>query len=401
MTLTLTHNISALFRVRNHFSLLAPIFSLNRNTHTLLPNTVAFMASADVDAKSGFTRPEMYKENLAGTVEAYDRHVFVCYKNHHSWPARLEASKDDPFLKGVGSAFKARKKELSKTKITVCESREDAGLSDGDVLLFPEMIKYRRLNESNADSFFDDVLLGGKPWTAGVQDGLTGSHIFVCAHGSRDVRCGVCGPVLIEKLNEEIELRGLKEQISVLACSHVGGHKYAGNVIVFSPGPDEKITGHWYGYVTPNDVPALLDQHIAKGMVIQKLWRGQMGPATQVANGGDTDTVKQNNVESNNLSSNVNVGGCCQGVNGVSCCQTANFEQNKGIEETTGAHKKQGSETCLKWPALQQHNIITAAGVLGALAAIAVAYRFYRRCSTLITKCSKKKKRVILYGIMT
>ncbi|RYR57787.1 hypothetical protein Ahy_A05g023491 isoform B [Arachis hypogaea] len=201
MTLTLTHNISALFRVRNHFSLLAPIFSLNRNTHTLLPNTVAFMASAD----------------------------------------------------------------------------------------------------------------------------------------------------------------------------------YAGNVIVFSPGPDEKITGHWYGYVTPNDVPALLDQHIAKGMVIQKLWRGQMGPATQVANGGDTDTVKQNNVESNNLSSNVNVGGCCQGVNGVSCCQTANFEQNKGIEETTGAHKKQGSETCLKWPALQQHNIITAAGVLGALAAIAVAYRFYRR----------------------
>ena len=41
---------------------------------------------------------------------------------------------------------------------------------------------------------------------------LTGSHVFVCAHGSRDMRCGVCGPALIEKFNNEIEVRGLKDQ---------------------------------------------------------------------------------------------------------------------------------------------------------------------------------------------
>lgn len=88
--------------------------------------------------------------------------------------------------------------------------------------------------------------MSGKAWGGGqVRDELRGSYIFVCAHGSRDVRCGVCGPVLIEKLNEEIDLRGLKSEISVLACSHVGGHKYAGNVIIFNPGPDGKIMGHW------------------------------------------------------------------------------------------------------------------------------------------------------------
>jgi hypothetical protein len=101
------------------------------------------------------------------------------------------------------------------------------------------------LKESNVDSFFDDVMVGGKSWGGGVQDVVAGSYIFVCAHGSRDVRCGVCGPVLIDKLNEEIQLRGLKDQISVMACSHVGGHKYAGNLITFSPGPDGKIMGHW------------------------------------------------------------------------------------------------------------------------------------------------------------
>ena len=88
-------------------------------------------------------------------------------------------------------------------------------------------------------------MVNGKPWAAGVQDEITNSYIFVCAHGSRDARCGVCGPVLIEKLNEEIELRGLKDQVSVWACSHVGGHKYAGNLIIYSPGPDGKIMGHW------------------------------------------------------------------------------------------------------------------------------------------------------------
>jgi hypothetical protein len=107
----------------------------------------------------------------------------------------------------------------------------------------------RGLKESNVDSFFDDVMVGGKSWGGGVQDAMTGSYIFVCAHGKRDVRCGVCGPMLIDKLNEEIQLKGLKNQISVMACSHIGGHKYAGNLITFSPGPDGKIMGHWYGRI--------------------------------------------------------------------------------------------------------------------------------------------------------
>ncbi|KAK4754875.1 hypothetical protein SAY87_008632 [Trapa incisa] len=32
-----------------------------------------------------------------------------------------------------------------------------------------------------------------------------------------------------------------------------------------------------YGYVTPDDVPDLLKQHVTKGLIIERLWRGQMG----------------------------------------------------------------------------------------------------------------------------
>ena len=87
--------------------------------------------------------------------------------------------------------------------------------------------------------------MNGKPWASGVPEVLAGSHVFVCAHASRDRRCGVCGPALIEKFEEEIEMRGLNDQVFVSACSHIGGHKYAGNLIIFSADAEGKIMGHW------------------------------------------------------------------------------------------------------------------------------------------------------------
>lgn len=95
------------------------------------------------------------------------------------------------------------------------------------------------------DGFVEDVLVNGKPWASGVQEALTGTYVFVCAHNNRDRRCGVCGPVLIEKFKEDIESKGLQNQVVVTACSHVGGHKYAGNVIIFSADAEGKISGNW------------------------------------------------------------------------------------------------------------------------------------------------------------
>ncbi|KAB1209114.1 Altered inheritance of mitochondria protein 32 [Morella rubra] len=308
------------------------------------------------DEKYGFQRPEMYKETLAGTVGAYDRH----------------------------------------TNLTVCEGREGTDFSNGDVLIFPDMIKYRGLKDSEVDIFVEDVLVNCKSWASGLGEVLSGSHVFVCSHGSRDRRCGVCGPVLIEKLNEEIELRGLKDQVFVSPCSHVGGHKYAGNVIIYSPGPDGKIMGHWYGYVTPDDVPALLDQHIGKGEIIEHLWRGQMGAAAEEGGkvndqklpNGDVKKIKKKKREESNTESNKdNVAGCCQGVNGFTCCKDGRLEQNsvseeKNLKETVAAHEKKGLGKLSCWMgSWEQSEVLTAVAVIGAVATVAVAYSVYRRSS--------------------
>ncbi|CAM8992249.1 unnamed protein product [Rhodiola kirilowii] len=57
-------------------------------------------------------------------------------------------------------------------------------------------------------------------------------------------------PVLLDKLKEEIGTRFLLSgKVISCSCSHIGGHRYAGNLMVYGTDPSGKVTGHWYGYV--------------------------------------------------------------------------------------------------------------------------------------------------------
>ncbi|XP_076885134.1 altered inheritance of mitochondria protein 32-like [Bidens hawaiensis] len=338
--------------------------------------------------KFGFKRPDMYAEKLTGTAIAYDRHVILCYKTHELWPSRVESSDAHPLPKVLAGALKAH-------LLTICEGRDGTELSDGDVLLFPEMIKYRGLKEPDINSFVDEVIVNRKLWSAGVQETMMGTHVFVCAHSSRDKRCGFCGPILISKFKEEIELRGL-DKVSVTACSHVGGHKYAGNLIICNV-RDNKVCGHWYGYVTPSDVPELLDNHIGKGEIIDRIWRGQMGVSSakksqnksepSTPNGNDLKMIDQVQVEdwdrdqqaSRTVEEKENNGGCCQGANGFSCCR---YERDK-TETETETETEKGNKIMTKFDIFtrkwEKHEVFTAAAVVGAVVSVALAYSFFKR----------------------
>lgn len=73
----------------------------------------SFTTTAEENAKYGFERGEMYQSNLAGTVDPYERHMFLCYKSHESWPTRVEDSDSDPLPKLLASTLKARKNDIS------------------------------------------------------------------------------------------------------------------------------------------------------------------------------------------------------------------------------------------------------------------------------------------------
>ena len=135
--------------------------------------------------------------------------------------------------------------------------------------------------------------------------------IMICSHNSRDSRCGVLGPLLYEQFrnvlskayptklplsDDDDQHRLMPDKVNVGMISHVGGHKWAGNVIInlpatwrrssSSPGDANSVPEHssplagasiWYGRVEPKHVEGIVEETLLEGSVIQELFRGGIG----------------------------------------------------------------------------------------------------------------------------
>lgn len=131
--------------------------------------------------------------------------------------------------------------------------------------------------------------------------------VFICGHDSRDRRCGILGPLIESEFlrckrlrntaatllqdDNHVEPRDKSQEehqaqnydFSVSLISHIGGHKWAGNVIIYFPPshqlPCGKIsplagTGVWYGRVEPQHVEGIIEETIRQGRLIGELLRG-------------------------------------------------------------------------------------------------------------------------------
>lgn len=75
-------------------------------------------------------------------------------------------------------------------------------------------------------------------------------------------------------LNESLQLSSTHSGIvGLFKVSHIGGHRYAGNVIIYLPNG----TSVWYGRVRPGDVAGIVRETILGGKVIAELLRGGLG----------------------------------------------------------------------------------------------------------------------------
>jgi hypothetical protein len=96
-----------------------------------------------------------------------------------------------------------------------------------------------------------------------------GHHILVCAHESRDERCGCNGPKLLQWLQRV----GIERQVPVhlYSASHFGGHRYAANCIAYP-------SGDWFGLLNePHDADALIAALEAKQPLrLHTQWRGRL-----------------------------------------------------------------------------------------------------------------------------
>ncbi|KAE8443363.1 hypothetical protein EG329_001921 [Mollisiaceae sp. DMI_Dod_QoI] len=133
--------------------------------------------------------------------------------------------------------------------------------------------------------------------------------VLICSHGGRDMRCGILGPVLRDEFEKQMPKDGIqvikgpvdvgdgqrRDTIEnstssdtsgtarVGLISHIGGHKFAGNVILYIPpgtkaadGKENALAGCgiWYGRVEPKNVEGIVKETILGGRVIEDLFRG-------------------------------------------------------------------------------------------------------------------------------
>ncbi|CAJ2507409.1 Uu.00g085950.m01.CDS01 [Anthostomella pinea] len=140
----------------------------------------------------------------------------------------------------------------------------------------------------------------------GVRD-VNDVLVLICGHGGRDMRCGVMGPVLQAEFGKQLPQAGIEvlrgpvidESVSapplsgtggdvsstarVGLISHIGGHKFAGNVIIYLPpalknnaGNAHPLAGHgvWYGRIEPKHVEGVIQKTILEGNIISDHFRG-------------------------------------------------------------------------------------------------------------------------------
>ncbi|KAF9509502.1 hypothetical protein BS47DRAFT_1349174 [Hydnum rufescens UP504] len=142
--------------------------------------------------------------------------------------------------------------------------------------------------------------------------------ILICSHKRRDNKCGIAAPILQNAFTTVLNARQWEvhtevddscmnepslEDISgssaeerdlafvqrlqassssssssgsqhekralILNTSHIGGHKFAGNIVVYWPSG----SAVWYGRVSPKEVTAVVDETVVGGRVIPELLR--------------------------------------------------------------------------------------------------------------------------------
>lgn len=98
------------------------------------------------------------------------------------------------------------------------------------------------------------------------------AFLFLCSHRSRDKRCGITAPIM--KKEFEICLREMDKYrdvgddrpggVRIAFINHVGGHKYAANVLIYLKNSGKNI---WLARCSPSNVKPIVEQTILHGKV--------------------------------------------------------------------------------------------------------------------------------------
>ncbi|KAI8343105.1 Sucrase/ferredoxin-like-domain-containing protein, partial [Chlamydoabsidia padenii] len=230
--------------------------------------------------------------DLLGSMTPYGRHVMIS-TGLTDWPERIE--QDESSLAGqlvkVLDNDDTYQQHQPNGRIFITNTSHTSTFStDGqDVILLPENIVIANVKPTDALDFyrlFLDKPLPLQPiqlatlsrqlaWP--IHANPFASLILICSHRRRDKRCGVTAPLLAREFDHVLRENDVEEQgergTAVMMVSHIGGHKFAGNLICYT---HQGTRGVWYGRVKPCHCKQIVEETILQGKVVKDLYRGSM-----------------------------------------------------------------------------------------------------------------------------
>jgi len=193
-------------------------------------------------------------EPLAATASRVDHWILVEYRGLWGYDAAASSGLPEP----VKAHLRERAAALGRAKVLFIRRTERRGRRGLAVLWGASTERGARLSAAEVARYED---LHELDFAGAAGPPLERPLLLVCTHGKHDRCCARYGRPLYEALREAAE------EGWVWQCTHIGGDRFAGNLIVL---PE----GLYFGRVEPADAWTVLDEYLA-GRIHLERYRGR------------------------------------------------------------------------------------------------------------------------------
>lgn len=233
-------------------------------------------------------------QNMYNSAKKIDLH-FVVPTNKSDWQRDATSTSntvENALCKWADS--KAAKTCLPDGNIKVSASSFPTDFTDpkalrgqvNDILILPYFVWVKKIEHTQVSSVMTELIpiliQKRNEGATDVPQKLQGlsielspalSYIFLCSHKSRDKKCGITAPLMKKEMEQRLRETGNYRDIGddrpngvhVVFVNHVGGHKFAANVIIYLR-TGEMI---WLAKCSPKNAKPIIDETVLGG---GKVW---------------------------------------------------------------------------------------------------------------------------------
>ena len=243
---------------------------------------------------------------LKGTMANYYRHLLIC-TGRSDWASKIEldvaesggglAGKIKELTAIRGGGRKDLRDPFAPTLVTNSSFEREPGVEEGrgiaSAYIFPSGVYLPNIpieDEGVVGLVRKFLLPGGEDIESTLESReVVETVVLICSHNSRDTRCGHMARPLRRQFEKELAEKGILLEghedekgrvgkVRVGFTSHLSGHKFAGNVVVYRPDG----LGVWYGRVKPKHVTGIVTETVLNGRIVGELCRGVVEKSRRV-----------------------------------------------------------------------------------------------------------------------